>query len=802
MYISSVGPATAQIFIIGEAPGAEEERQLKPFCGPSGDLLNNMLREVGINRHLCRVGNVCKERPPGNDIRYFFEDRRLLQPKKILADWITDLKREIRELQPNMIIALGDTALWALTGERGITAARGYLTQSTLVPGIKVLPTYHPAAVLRDWGLRFQVMLDLKKAYDNSHDSTFPKDNRICVTSISLTEYLKYLEYLKHEHKGPVTLDIETTRLGGNIDIVGIGESTQKAVSFRILNGREPRFSPDAEIKFWLGLADLLETKPVIMQNGKFDMASLWYKNRVLIKNFYFDTLIAAHVVWPEAPRSLGFLTSICTNYPRWKNTSKENPMLYNAQDCLNTFSVYETLRPEIEGNEHHAWTFQHEMSQNYPAAMMEIYGLHVDPLTQSQKIQEIKLKIQQAEQELNGIIGKKVNVKSPKQLSNLLYVDLNLPIQYKRRKTRFEPKRVTTDAEALNKLSRATKSPVLQKILSLKKLYKLLTFLDIELSPENKVHTCYNITGATMSNVKASEAFVREVDDSYKSFARWSSSSSIILPYGSGNLQNQPKEARVMMTAPPGYVILQADYMQAEAVVVAYIINDQSLIRMFKESFGMRKSEAAERGLDVHKLTASQMFGVPLNEVSGDLRTIGKRLRHANNYSAGPGVVANSLGISITEAKKLLDMYHNICPQLRIWQSNIQRHLQTSRVLENLFGRQHLFMGRWDDNLFRSAYSYIPQSTVGDMLNAALVRLYNKYGSDLHIYIQLHDAVYVLSKEEEVGLNIRRMRECMLTPLTCRGTEFTIDVDFSIGKSWGKMQDVEYQDYITDAED
>jgi DNA polymerase-1 len=379
-----------------------------------------------------------------------------------------------------------------------------------------------------------------------------------------------------------------------------------------------------------------------------------------------------------------------------------------------------------------------------------------------------------------------------------LLYVDLNLPIQYKRRKTRFEPKRVTTDAEALNKLSRATSNPVLSRILELKKMYKLMTFLDVELSPDNKVHTCYNVTGATMSNVKASEAFVSEVDDSYKSFARWSSSASIILPYGSGNLQNQPKDARAMMVAPEGKLILQADYMQAEAVVVAYVINDQSLIHMFKESFGMRKSVAAEKGFDVHKITASQMFGVSLKEVTGDLRTIGKRIRHATNYSAGPGVLANSLGIKLTEAKRLLELYHDTCPQLRIWQGQIQKHLQSSRVLENLFGRQHLFMGRWDDSLFRSAYSYIPQSTVGDMLNYALVRLYNTYGSDIHIYIQLHDAVYTLIDEDKVAESIAKMRECMIMPLQYKGVEFTIDVDFSVGKSWGKMADLEWQDYVT----
>jgi len=245
------------------------------------------------------------------------------------------------------------------------------------------------------------------------------------------------------------------------------------------------------------------------------------------------------------------------------------------------------------------------------------------------------------------------------------------------------------------------------------------------------------------------------------------------------------------------GYTIVQCDYKQAEAVVVAYLIGDMRLIKLFSDSFGKSKKECEEQGWDVHKVTGSMMFGVPVERVTKEQRKIGKMIRHATNYSAGPGVLANGLGVKVAEAKQLLEQYHNACPMLRLWHKKIQKQLEYNRTLVNLLGRKHVFMERWGDNLFRSAYSFMPQSTVGDLLNTALIRLYQQHGNWMTIYLQLHDAIYVVVRNSEVGKAIGAMRETMLIPLQHEGHEFTIDVDFSIGKSWGEMEEVEWQDYV-----
>jgi DNA polymerase-1 len=320
--------------------------------------------------------------------------------------------------------------------------------------------------------------------------------------------------------------------------------------------------------------------------------------------------------------------------------------------------------------------------------------------------------------------------------------------------------------------------NPVFNLVLEFKKNSKLLSsFLDIDLSPRNTVHTSYNITGS------------KTEDTGRKSFGRWSSSASIILPYGSGNLQNIPKEARKMYRAPKGMKIVSADYVQAEAVAVAYIINDFRLKDLFRKRF--ESPPAEKEKYDVHKLTASLMFGVPVDQVTPDQRRIGKTLRHATNYSAGPGVLASRLGCSVGQGKQLLQLYYNMCPQLKIWHQNIQEKLRADRTLTNLLGRKHVFQGRWGDSLFRSAYSYIPQSTVGDLLNLSLVQLYRDHGDRISIWIQLHDAIYVCVAEDAVVETCRTMRKVMVRPIQVNNETMYIDVDFQVGDSWGEMQNI-----------
>lgn len=792
MYVKTIAPPNAKIFIVGEAPGEREDATGRPFHpeAPAGRMLDKLLTQAGLSRYECIVGNVARERPPGNKMDFFFEDKRQTVPKPILQRWIEELKNEIILYRPNIVVGLGATALWALTGEKGIESNRGYVFSSTLVPGQKVLCTYHPQKINYEWKLGFTAIMDLRKVVRESDSPEIKQDTRSLNAYPSKREFIDYIEWLRHAHIGPIGLDIETTP-NGHLDILGISANPNMAMSFTFISNNKARFSQQDEFNLWLNIGRLLQKKSIIMHNGLFDMASMWWHLGILATKYNKDTMLAAHVCWPETPRSLSYLSSICLNVPKWKHTANTMPSLYNCKDAANTYGCWEFMSHEIDKLE--AWdTFSFEMQQVWPASMLQLQGVEVDRGYQQKLIKEINSRLEAYDKEFIQAFGKEVNLNSPVQMQTLLYEDMRLEKQYKRRKSRHDPKKVTTNAEALNKLLRKTGNPLLEKILEYKKLKKLLTFVDIQLSPQGRVHTSYNITGATMQ--RTNKSLVVDDEDSYKSFGRWSSSKSIIVPYGSGNLQNIPKAARKMYKAPPGYKYIQADYMQAEAVVVAYCINDQPMIKLFEESFGKTKTERKQRNLDIHKLTAAINFRVPIDKVTQEQRDVGKTIRHATNYSAGPGVLAAKLGCSVQEARILLQSFHNGCPQLHVWHSHIQELLRKTRVLSNLFGRKHKFLEHWGDDLFRSAYSYIPQSTVGDLLNKALIRLYNTYGRDLTIALQLHDAIYCIAKEELVDWACTVMKQCMLMPLQVNNHKFYIDVDFAVGDSWGTVEDYEPQ--------
>jgi uracil-DNA glycosylase family 4 len=786
MKVLTEGPPDAKIMIVGEAPGKEEDESGKPFQGFAGQTLNNLLGQAGIARYQCLVTNVARERPPANKISFYFEDKKCTIPKPKLIEWISELKREIELYKPNIIIALGSTALWALAGEKKISDFRGYILPCTLAPGRKVLATYHPQAVNYEWKLYFQTVLDLRKALRHSESPKLPEPKQIFLPNADARQFIDYMEMLiAHPEYDKLSVDVETVQPGSHIEELGLSHDPNFGMSIFILKGRAPALPEKDELMLWQTFTRLIEKKKIVMQNGAYDTGVLWHNNHILVEDVWMDTLIAAHICWPELPRDLGFLGSVCLDVKPWKGSSKTQE--YNPADAANTLGIAEVLLEEVK-RQGSLDQFAFEMSLIPVSLMLQLQGIKVDREKQKELVEKWASERAKLKALLGEKIGREINFNSAKQMCQLLYIDLGLPVQYKRRKSVDEPRTMTVDANALRTLSRLVPdNPIFNLIIAYKKSNLLVRqFLDIELSPEGKVHTSYNITGASSDDEE-------DTKKTKRSFGRWSSSASIILPYGSGNLQNIPSEARKMYRAEPGWKIIQADYSQAEAVVVAHLTGDQKLIKMFYDSFGLSKTE--KKVYDIHKMTIANMLGIGVDKVTPEQRTAGKTIRHATSYSAGPLVLANRLGIKMSEAKQLMDLYHKANPSLRMWYKQIQEELKRSRTLVNLLGRKHRFLDRWGDSLFRSAYSYIPQSTVGDLLNLALLRIYHGQKDlpfEINILLQLHDAVYVTAREENVMDLIKYLRSCMLIPLKCNNLEFMIDVDFKVGDSWGESEDVE----------
>ncbi len=172
------------IVLVGEAPGADEARQGRPFCGRSGQLLNETLASASLDRSQCLVANVFRYQPPGNKVGLFFLSRRAARSQGIaLAErfgafagsWcrmeyaaeIEHLSAALAEIRPAVIVALGRTPLWALTGENGLLEKAGKPLPCRLLTGCSVIPTYHPSFILRgNWGLQDNWRSHLEMARD------------------------------------------------------------------------------------------------------------------------------------------------------------------------------------------------------------------------------------------------------------------------------------------------------------------------------------------------------------------------------------------------------------------------------------------------------------------------------------------------------------------------------------------------------------------------------------------------------------------------------------------------------------
>lgn len=325
---------TSSIAIIGESWGEEELKQRTAFVGYSGQELTRMLDEAGIRRSDCFLTNVFNSHPPGNKVEWYCGSKAdaisgypaLIKGKHVRTEFIPELERlgdELSQVNPNIIIALGNTAMWATLGKTAISKFRGTTELSThTATGFKVLPTYHPAAVVRQWELRPVTVLDLMKAL---RESEFPEIRRP-KREIWIEPTLEDLYEFERRHiNGCKVLSVDIETSGDQITCIGFApsHSTSLVVPFFDVRRKDRSYWPTqkAEAEAWkfvqvlLGRSDLRK----LFQNGLYDIAFIWRSVGIKVMGAEHDTMLAHHALQPEAAKALGFLGSLYTNESAWK---------------------------------------------------------------------------------------------------------------------------------------------------------------------------------------------------------------------------------------------------------------------------------------------------------------------------------------------------------------------------------------------------------------------------------------------------------------------------------------------------
>ena len=736
-FVRPTGPSPAKIMLVGEFPGEQEVLKGMPFVGYAGSELDKMLSEASIMRGACFVTNVIRTRPPGNDIDNFIAAKKTaitpshieFQGKHVLPvvlDGIALLKREIESCRPNIIIAFGNVAAWALSSVWGVTTWRGSTLETTLSLELeyrpKVLVTYSPTMILRQWSWRQIMITDLKRA---KKESAFPAIIRRDYSILTSPDYGTVIsiltQLLTRVRQGPLPLSVDVETAAGHIDILGLAWSKTEALVIPFFNrgNPTPRWTESEESEIaWL-LYQLLPHPncKVIGQNFSYD-AQYILRHYLFLPNLTDDTMLAQHSCFSNLPKALDFLASMyCEHYVYWKEElhgSDEVRRLYNGKDCCITFEVNEVLQTVIDAlRMQDAYSFQ--MKLWWPVVESMQRGINVDIKQRASFAMTLMQEISEREQWMIDTLGFAVNIKSPKQMQDLFYaIFKQKPVL--NRKTGSP----STDDESLRRIS--DREPILQplcrKISELRSLGVFLsTFINAPLDIDSRLRCSFNIAGT----------------ETY----RFSSSQNA---FGSGlNLQNIPKggeedgltlpNVRSLFIPDPGYSFFDIDLNSADLRIVVWESDEPTFKAMLAE------------GADPYTEIAKEFYNDPSITKKDPRRQTFKSFAHGTNYLGTAKGLAERLGLSVHDAEKTQKWYFEKFPKIKQWQDRIKDSVVKRRMVENVFGYRQYFFDRIEGTIFNQAVAWIPQSTVACLINRAYVNIYEQL-KEVQILLQVHDSL------------------------------------------------------------
>lgn len=385
--------------------------------------------------------------------------------------------------------------------------------------------------------------------------------------------------------------------------------------------------------------------------------------------------------------------------------------------------------------------------------AYMEYIGMYVNINTLNEFNAELTKDIANLENEIYSIAKEEFNINSTKQLGVILFDKLNLPV-VRKNKTGY-----STDKEVLEELE--DKHEIIPKILEYRQLVKLKsTYVDglkDKLSVDGRVHTTFMQTVASTGRLSSIDP----------------------------NLQNIPvrtqlgRKIRKFFESEPGYSLIDADYSQIELRVLAHIANDEKMI------------EAFNNDIDIHKVTASQVFDTNLEDVTSDMRSKAKAVNFGIVYGISDFGLAKNINVSVKESSTYIKNYLSKYNGINEFMKNIVLEAKANGYVSTLFNRIRYIpeLSNKNKNIIqfgeRIAMNTPIQGTAADIIKLAMNKLYHILKSKnlkSKIIMQVHDELIVESPENEVDEVKQIMKDVMENIISLK---VPLKVDINVGKSW-----------------
>ena len=404
--LASPGPGLPRLAIIGEAPGADEERLGKPFVGQSGRLLDQLLSGQQIARDRCFVGNICQVRPPDNDLAKI--------DKQFIQEGVIQLKKDLEQFNPNCCLLLGKTALLEFTGRKSLGDWRGSVMESSSFvrddfTGYKCLPSYHPAAILRQYEWLPLLTFDLKRAWQQAAFPELRLPVRNLWTSLTFNELVYELSELLRT-KPKIACDIE----GGVENVSCISFATSATLSFVVpfthVSGAS-FWTADEEVELWRLVAEIMADEAIckIWQNGLYDRFVLQMAHSIVVRGPGEDTMLKWWELYHELEKSLAVQASILTEEPYYKferkAESEEAFFRYCCKDSAVTFEINEKLDSILFPEQIDHYKFNVDVLDSL--LYMELRGIRYDEQLARERFDAMQTHVYTWQEKLDAIARK-----------------------------------------------------------------------------------------------------------------------------------------------------------------------------------------------------------------------------------------------------------------------------------------------------------------------------------------------------------------------------------------------------------
>ncbi|MGL5285794.1 MAG: DNA polymerase I [Aeromonas sp.] len=429
----------------------------------------------------------------------------------------------------------------------------------------------------------------------------------------------------------------------------------------------------------------------------------------------------------------------------------------YAAEDADITLRLHQTLWSKLASEGELAKVFaEMEMPLLSVLARMERLGTPIQPGLLHQQSQEIEVRLTELEREAHILAGEEFNLGSPKQLGEILFTKLGLPIIKK------TPKGAPSTAEeVLAELAETYELPrLLMEHRGLAKLKSTYTDkLPLMIKPQTgRVHTSYHQAVAATGRLSSSDP----------------------------NLQNIPvrneqgRRIRQAFVPSKGFKLVAADYSQIELRIMAHLSGDQGLLTAFAE------------GKDIHRATAAEVFGVALDAVTSDMRRSAKAINFGLIYGMSAFGLAKQLGIGRAEAQKYMDLYFERYPGVLEYMERTRQQAEAQGYVETLFGRRLYLPDIKSRNAGlrkaaeRAAINAPMQGTAADIIKRAMIAvdswIQTEGGEDIRMLMQVHDELVFEVREDKVEALVPTIKSMMSAAAELH---VPLVVEAGVGDNW-----------------